>query len=368
LKKTELAVIGAGPAGLCAAIEAAKNGVDVTVFDENLKPGGQLFKQIHRFFGSEEHMAGIRGFDIGNILLEDAKKYKVKVLLNNIVWGLFTDLKLGISNGKNVEIYQANKILIAAGAMENSLSFPGWTLPNIMGAGAAQTMININRILPGKKVITIGSGNVGLIVSYQLIQAGAEVVAVIEALSKIGGYQVHGSKITRMGVPILTNHTIIRADGENSVEKVTIAKIDKKFNVIKGSEFKLDTDLVCVAVGLRPMAELCWMVGVKSIYIPELGGHIPIHDENMQTTLPGVYTAGDITGIEEASTAMEEGKLAGISISIALGKIGKKEGENKIEEANARLISLRLGPFGNDRQKAKDTIINNYHTYMRGMK
>ena len=368
MKKTELAVIGAGPAGLCAAIEAAKNGVDVTVFDENLKPGGQLFKQIHRFFGSEEHMAGIRGFDIGNILLEDAKKYKVKVLLNNIVWGLFPDLKLGISNGKSVEIYQANKIVIAAGAMENSLSFPGWTLPNIMGAGAAQTMINVNRILPGKKVVTIGSGNVGLIVSYQLIQAGAEVVAVVEALPKIGGYQVHGSKITRMGIPILTNHTITGADGENSVEKVTIAKVDNKFNVIKGSGFKLDTDLVCIAVGLRPMAELCWMVGVKSIYISGLGGHIPIHDENMQTTLPGVYIAGDVTGIEEASTAMEEGKLAGIAISIALGKIGKKDGENKIKEANARLVSLRLGPFGYERQKAKDTIINNYHTYMRGMK
>ena len=368
MKKTELAVIGAGPAGLCAAIEAAKNGVDVTVFDENLKPGGQLFKQIHRFFGSEEHMAGIRGFDIGNILLEDAKKYRVKVLLNNIVWGLFPDLKLGVSNGKSVEIYQAGKVVIAAGAMENSLSFPGWTLPNIMGAGAAQTMINVNRVLPGKKVITVGSGNVGLIVSYQLIQAGAEVVAIVEALPKIGGYQVHASKITRVGVPIFNNHTITRADGEKSVEKVTIAKIDSKFNVLKGSKFTLDTDLVCIAVGLRPMAELCWMVGIKSIYIAELGGHIPIHDENMQTTLPGVYIAGDITGVEEASTAMEEGKLAGIAISIALGKIGKKDGENKTKDANERLSSLRLGPFGYDMQQAKDKIINKYYTYLKGIK
>ena len=148
--KTELAVIGAGPAGLCAAIEAAKNGVDVTIIDENRKPGGQLFKQIHRFFGSEEHLAGTRGFEIGNMLLEDARKYNVKVMLDNVVWGIFPDLKIGISDDNRATVVEAEKIIITTGAVENSLAFPGWTLPNIMGAGAAQTMINVNRVLPGQ--------------------------------------------------------------------------------------------------------------------------------------------------------------------------------------------------------------------------
>ncbi|MCL4415772.1 MAG: NAD(P)/FAD-dependent oxidoreductase, partial [Actinobacteria bacterium] len=208
--KTELAVIGAGPAGLSAAVEAAKNGVDVIVIDENKKPGGQLFKQIHRFFGSEEHLAGTRGFEIGNMLLDDAKKYGVKVLLDNIVWGLFPDLKIGISDNEKVSIIEADKVIVATGAVENSLSFPGWTLPNIMGAGAVQTMINIHRVLPGSRVLTIGSGNVGLIVSYQLMQAGADVLAVIEVMDHIGGYMVHASKIARMGVEILTSHTITK--------------------------------------------------------------------------------------------------------------------------------------------------------------
>lgn len=363
LIKTELAVIGAGPAGLCAAIEAAKNGVNVTVIDENKKSGGQLFKQIHRFFGSEEHLAGTRGFEIGNMLLENAKKYGVKVLLDTVVWGLFSDLKLGISDDEKVSIVQAQKVVVATGAIENSLSFPGWTLPNIMGAGAAQTMINVNRVLPGEKVITIGSGNVGLIVSYQLMQAGAKVIAVIEALDHIGGYLVHAAKIARMGVKILTNHTINRAMGEEFVEKVEIAKIDRSFNVIKGSEEIYDVDLVCIAVGLRPLSELCWMAGMKFDYLAELGGFVSVHDDNMQSSIAGVYVAGDVTGIEEASTAMEEGKLTGIAISQALGKIGKKKALGMLNEARERLRTLRLGPFGDYRHAAKEKLIRKYYAY-----
>ena len=134
--KTELAVIGAGPAGLCAAIEAARNGVEVTVIDENNKPGGQLFKQIHRFFGSEEHLAGTRGFEIGNRLLEEAACCDVRTMLDTVVWGVFPDIKIGISDGRGVSVIEAKKIIIATGAIENAVAFPGWTLPGIMGAGA----------------------------------------------------------------------------------------------------------------------------------------------------------------------------------------------------------------------------------------
>ena len=359
--KTELAIIGAGPAGLSAAIEAAKYGTDVVVVDENSRPGGQLFKQIHRFFGSEKHLAGIRGFDIGNLLLDEAKKYGVKILLNTVVWGLFHDFKIGISDNYRVDFVEAERIIIATGATENSLAFPGWTLPNVMGAGAAQTMININRVLPGKKVVTIGSGNVGLIVSYQLSQAGAEVLAVIEALPDVGGYQVHASKITRMGIPILTSHTIVKAEGEMQLENITIAKIDNTFNMIKGSEFKIETDLVCVSVGLRPLSELGMMIGLEFEYKPELCGFIIIHDENMQTSIKGIYIAGDLSGIEEASTAMEEGKIAGIATALSLNKLEERVGNKILGEAKEGLNSLRLGPYGKFRQIAKEEIIKKYH-------
>lgn len=356
MKETELAIVGAGPAGLSAAVEAAAAGVQVTLIDENQKPGGQLFKQIHKFFGSKEHYAAVRGFDIGTRLLAEVEKSGVEVMLDSTVWGIFGTRTLGIiRNQKNIYL-RANKILLATGAMENALAFPGWTLPGVMGAGAIQTLINISRVLPGRRVIMIGSGNVGLIVSYQLLQAGAEVVAVVEAAPKIGGYGVHASKLRRNGVPILTSTTIKEAKGEGKVEKAILVQLDLNWSEIPGTEKEYDVDIICLAVGLSPLSELAWMAGCEFEYIPELGGHVPIHDSNMQTTVPGIYVAGDLSGIEEASTAMEEGKLAAIAIAEALGYLSPQETKVKKEAVSKRLDIFRTGPFGEAVKRAKEQL------------
>jgi len=344
--------VGGGPAGLAAAIELAKVGVEVTLFDENKRPGGQLFKQIHKFFGSKEHHAGIRGHDIGYRLLDECQKVRVDTKLNTVVWGV-EDGKVGITNGKTSNIVHAKRIIIATGASENPLSFPGGTLPGVMGAGACQTMMNVHRVLPGTKVLMVGSGNVGLIVSYQLLLAGAEVVAVVEALPKIGGYIVHSAKLRRAGVPILTSTSILEARGKETVEEAIICSLDDNLRPIKGCERTLKVDLICLAVGLSPQAELCWMAGCKLEYLPELGKFVPIHDENMKTTVPYLYVAGDVAGIEEASCAMDEGKLAGVAIAEELGYLKEDEAEEEKENIRKRLASLRLGPFGDMRGKAK---------------
>ena len=348
----ELAVVGGGPAGLAAAMGAARAGVKVSLFDENEKPGGQLFKQIHKFFGSKEHQAGVRGHDIGYHLLDECSKVGVDTRLNTVVWGI-EDNKIGITDGRTSDIVDAKRIIVATGASENPLSFPGWTLPGVMGAGACQTMMNVSRVLPGTKVLMVGSGNVGLIVSYQLLLAGAEVVAVVEALPKIGGYIVHAAKLRRAGVPILASTSILEARGKEAVEEATICSLDNNLSPIKGCERTLKIDLVCLAVGLSPLAELCWMANCKFKYLPELGGFVPIHDENMGTTLPYLYVAGDVAGVEEASSAIEEGRLAGVAIAGELGYFKKGEAEKEKEKIRKRLTSLRLGPFGDMRAKAK---------------
>ncbi|MBA7642967.1 Hydrogen cyanide synthase subunit HcnB [subsurface metagenome] len=348
----DLAVVGGGPAGLAAAIEAAKAGVRVSLFDENEKPGGQLFKQIHKFFGSKEHQAGIRGHDIGYHLLDECQKVGVDTRLNTVVWGI-EDNKIGIVNEKASRIVDAKRIIVATGASENPLSFPDWTLPGVMGAGAAQTMMNVDRVLPGTKVLMVGSGNVGLIVTYQLLLAGAEVVAVVEALPKIGGYIVHAAKLRRAGVPILTSTSILEARGKEAVEEATICSLDDNLSPIPGCGRTLEVDLICLAVGLSPLVELCWMVSCKFKYLSELGGFVPIHDENMKTTLSYLYVAGDVAGVEEASCAMEEGKLAGVSVAEELGYLKKNKAEEEKEKIRKRLTSLRLGPFGDMRAQAK---------------
>jgi len=132
--------------------------------------------------------------------------------------------------------------------------------------------------------------------------------------------------------------------------------------MIKGTEKEIKVDLVCIAVGLRPLDELCWMAGCQFTYIPSLGGFIPLHSRDMETTVSGIYVAGDVSGIEEASTAIEEGKLAGIAIAESLGYISKKEAEEKKELSWESLRELRLGSFGEGRQKTKDLILKQYNS------
>lgn len=171
-------------------------------------------------------------------------------------------------DGEEVEAREGEMILIASGASENVVRFDGWTKPGVMGAGAAQTMINVNRVLPGEKILMIGSGNVGLIVSYQLMQAGADVVALVEAAPKIGGYDVHASKITRAGVPILTRHTVFHALGDERVEGAIIGELDDKWQLVPGTEQEVKCDTICIGAGLKPLTELAMMYGCEQMFDP----------------------------------------------------------------------------------------------------
>ncbi|NLJ57869.1 MAG: FAD-dependent oxidoreductase [Tissierellia bacterium] len=356
--ETELAIVGAGPAGLSAAIEARKAGVEVLLIDENSRPGGQLFKQIHKFFGSRDHKAGIRGMNIASTLLEESEELGIETWLKGEVCGIEEGRNLWVVRDRKCsELVKAKKIILATGATENAVAFKGWELPGVMGAGAAQTMINVNRVLPGKKVVMLGSGNVGVIVAYQLLQAGAEVVAILEAAPKLGGYGVHTAKVARAGVPLYVSHTIKTAFGKDHVEAVEIVELDSSFKQIPGTERILEVDTVCLATGLTPLTELAWLAGCKFNYVHALGGHLPIHDDKMRSTQPDIFLAGDISGIEEASTAMEEGRLAGINVATELGYISEEEARARSNEIWDSLNSLRSGYFGERRRTSKDSML-----------
>lgn len=354
----ELAIVGAGPAGLSAAIEARRAGVDVLLIDENARPGGQLFKQIHKFFGSKAHKAGTRGMNIGTELLMESEKLGIDTWLNGEVCGIEEGHNLWVVCDRSYsEIVKAKKIILATGATENAVSFPGWDLPGVMGAGAAQTMINVNRVLPGEKVIMLGSGNVGVIVAYQLLQAGADVVGILEAAPNLGGYGVHTAKVARAGVPFYVSHTIKKAFGTDHVEAVEIVQLDSSFKQIPGTEKIMEVDTICLATGLTPLTELAWLAGCKFNYVPALGGHLPIHDDKMHSTQPDIFIAGDISGIEEASTAMEEGRLAGINVAAELGYISEEEAATRSQKIWDSLNTLRSGYFGQKRRDSKDFMI-----------
>ena len=355
MKKTDILVVGAGPAGLAAAAEAARAGAGVILVDENKKAGGQLFKQIHKFFGSEAHCAGMRGFEIGEKLLEEALDPGAEIRLDTRALGLLDDGSVLVLCKDHSEQIMADRVILSAGAKEKALPFPGWTLPGVMTAGAAQTFANVHGTLVGDRILMIGSGNVGLIVSYQLLQAGASVEALIEVLPRITGYKVHAAKLLRAGVPVLTAHTIVEARGDGRVEEAVIARCDEHMRPVAGTESVIPCDTILIAVGLDPRAELLSMFRCETAYIPSLGGRVPLHSPTMRTSNETVYVCGDIAGVEEASTALDEGRLAGISAAADLG-FGCEEADARTREVQLRLSSLRSGPFGERRMEGKTKI------------
>ncbi|MBR3383198.1 MAG: FAD-dependent oxidoreductase [Clostridia bacterium] len=348
MREVELLVIGSGPAGLCAAISAATSGAKVLVLERSFKPGGQLIKQTHMFFGSESQYASHRGVDIADILLEKVDEFgdRIELMLNATAVGFYEDNVVTVlKDEKEYFKIKARSVVCATGAYEKSLAFPNNDLPGIYGAGAVQTLMNVYGVRPGNRVLMVGAGNIGVIVSYQLMQAGIEVVAVLDAAPRIGAYLVHASKLARMGVPILTSHTVKEAIGADCLEAAVVCEVDERFRPIPGTEKRYDVDVMCISVGLSPLNELLAMRGAVMKYVPQLSGSVPLRTNSLETSIPGVFVAGDASGIEEASSAMAEGYLAGLCAAASLGHVPPDLNDRKLEYMS-QLDGLRSGPVG----------------------
>ena len=295
----DVLIIGGGPAGLSAAAELGEYGVDTLVLDDKQKLGGKLVLQTHKFFGSEEDSnAGTRGHHIGEILAEKLRAYpSVQTWLNSTALFVFSDQKVGVLKDGIYKLVKPQRILNAAGAREKFLRFPGNRLARIYGAGAFQTLVNRDLVRPTKRLFVIGGGNVGLIAAYHALQAGIEVVGLAEAMPMCGGYKVHADKLRRFGVPIYTSHSILCANGEETVESITITAVDRQFKAISGTEKTFDCDTILIAVGLDSLSEFT----IEA----ELAG------------LP-VDSAGDALEIAEASSAMFNGRIAGLKLARAV--------------------------------------------------
>jgi sarcosine oxidase subunit alpha len=294
-------IIGGGPAGLSAAIELGKLGIETLIIDDKDRLGGKLVLQTHKFFGSvEDSHAGTRGFEIGTILEAQLRELpSVQIWLEATAVGVFSDGIVGVVKKNAYHKIRPEKLLVATGAREKMLSFPGNTLPGVYGAGAFQTLVNRDLVKSSERVLIVGGGNVGLIAGYHAIQAGIEVVALIEALPRVGGYKVHADKLMRLGVPLFTSHTVVAAHGKSHVDAVTIAGLDDRWQTIAGTHKTYAVDTVLIAVGLAEVNEFYLKAGQWGM---------------------DVYAAGDAQEIAEASAAMFTGKIEGLKIAKALGR------------------------------------------------
>lgn len=364
---TELLIIGGGPAGLCAAISAAGSGSRVTLLERNRALGGQLVKQTHMFFGSEKQYASTRGIDIASILLYELKKYgdRVKIMTDTTAVGIYEDgIVTALYKEEKYLKIRPQAIIAATGAYEKPLAFPNNDLPGVYGAGAVQTLMNVYGVKPGNRALMVGAGNIGLIVSYQLMQAGVQVAAILDAAPKIGGYLVHASKVARMGVPILSSHTVKEAQGNTRLKRAVVCRVDSGFNPVPGTEKAFDVDTMCIAVGLSPLNELLEMRGCKMKYVPQLGGSVPVRGENYETSVDSLFVAGDTSGIEEASSAMVEGRIAGLCASAKIGR-RRPDYDELLSDYFRQLDELRSGPAGRHiREGAAQTLIKEGEQYV----
>lgn len=349
MDRIELAVVGGGPAGLAAAYKAAELGLEkIVLFERDNFLGGQLVKQTHQFFGSKDQYAGTRGVDIATELTEKVKeKDSIEIKTKSVVQGYYEDGVIGYLEDERFKKVKPEKTIIATGAAEKMLSFPNNDLPGIYGAGAVQTLMNQYGILPGEEILMIGAGNIGLIVTYQLLQAGVKVKAVVEASNKIGGYAVHATKIRRAGIPILTKHTIKEARGQANVEEAVVCQLDENWNIIEGTEEILEVDTICLAVGLTPKVDLALQAGCKMAYVPELGGDVPVRDKDLEMSEKNIYIAGDAGGIEEATAAILEGELAAVNAVRAISA-DSSDFDKVYAEVSEKLADLRRGPVGEE--------------------
>lgn len=329
----DVLVVGGGPSGLNATIELAQLGFSVILVDDKARLGGKLLLQTHKFFGSEEDcFAGTRGVDIAHILEEKVRSFKnVKIYTETSVIGVFKDKKAGLFvKNKNYVTVDFKGLILSSGAREKSVLFKGNDLPGVYGAGAFQTLVNRDLVKAAKKILIIGSGNVGLIGAYHALQAGIEVAAIVEIAPKINGYKVHADKIRRMGVPIYLSTTVISAEGNGKVERVTVAQVDEKWNPILETARTYEVDTLLVAVGLSSADELFTLADQYKF---------------------NVMKTGDCDEIAEASSAMFGGKITGRKMAAALGKTDAAIDESWLKKAAV----LKSRP-GNTKEPEKPVI------------
>ena len=347
MKDPELIIIGAGPAGIAAAIEAASAGATVKILDENPKPGGRIYSQLNDGFKLVHPRYLGPDYQKGKALLSEfaAVRKKIDYRHDTLVFGTFENRIMVFHQAGKGQRVAFNKLIVATGAYDRPVPFPGWTLPGVLTAGGAQSLVKMQRVLPGKNLLFAGTGPLQLVVANHVLNGGGTVAAILEAgeinnwLKLLKGFSHNWGLLTdglqymrairKAGVPLLRRHMILEARGDRQVEEAVIAEVDKDWRAIEKTRRILKVDTICLGYGLVPSVELTRLLGCQHRYSPELGGWIPARNEDMETSVPGVFAVGDGAGVAGSAMAMFEGRIAGISTAQSLGYISSEEARKR---------------------------------------
>ena len=350
----DVLIVGAGPAGLSAAIEAADAGADVLVLDENERVGGQIYRQLPPEITASTSLGDQT--KARSLFQAVESRRNIKVLCRTTAWGTRGPTTLAISTDDRVDDVNGRCLIVCTGAYDRPVPFPGWTLPGVISAGAALTLLKGQRILPGRNVLLVGAGPIQLVLATYLVQGGAHLAGVLEASTRWALYRrfprllgqwallregvEYLVGLRRAGVRVRYGHTILRAEGEDRVRQAVVCRVDEQWKPVPGSEKALEVDAVICGFGFVPATELTALLGCDHQYSPWTGGWIAKHNRNMETSVPNVWVAGETTGVAGAVVAAEEGRLAGIAAAHRLGYLSESAAEVRSRKPRSRLAGL----------------------------
>ena len=333
-------VVGAGAAGVAAAIEAARAGVEVLLIDENPIDNDMMAMDVPLYFG-QRMQPSVRNRALmmervveANPALAEAHEAGVDVQLGTYVWGAFVNgptvrelpgPMLSLADDRRSWLVGYDRLIVAAGARDVAMGFPGWERAGAMGAHAAVSLLTKYRALASQRMVIVGSGDLGLRTAALALESGVAVAGIVEVANTVRGDEEIARSLASRGVPFYTSHTIREARGRvGEVESLVLVQIDGDLKPVAGSEREIACDTVCLALGLAPNVELLPLVGARLEFVSSLGGWVPEINDQMRTSVPTVFAAGDCTGVHDGMLADPEiaraqGRLAGLAATESLG-------------------------------------------------
>jgi NADPH-dependent 2,4-dienoyl-CoA reductase/sulfur reductase-like enzyme len=327
-QNVDLLVIGAGPAGIAAAISAKKNGIEnLVVIERNDWLGGILPQCIHDGFGLELFKEQLTGPEYAQRYIDELNKLNIPYLLSSMVLEVTPDKKVYVASPKGMFCFNPKAIILAMGCRERTrgqICIPGTRPAGVYTAGAAQNLINLKNVMVGKNVVILGSGDIGLIMARRLTLEGAKVHAVVELLPHSNGLPRNIQQcLIDYNIPLLLSHTVTEIHGQNRVEAVTISPVDKNLKPIIGKEQKIPCDTLLLSIGLIPENDLSKNCEVN--LSPITGGAIV--NESLETSVPGVFACGNALHVHDLVdfVSLEAEKAGKAAAEYVLGQNQKVE-------------------------------------------